>query len=59
MRIALIGAELEESLAIRYIWGAMEKAGHAVVQIVLNEEGEIEEAACELAESRADIRTSS
>jgi hypothetical protein len=31
MRVALIGAELEENLALRYIRGSLEQAGHEVV----------------------------
>jgi anaerobic magnesium-protoporphyrin IX monomethyl ester cyclase len=55
MRIALIGAELEENLAIRYIWSSLEKAGHEVVQVVFNHEEDLEQAAHELAQSGAQI----
>jgi len=51
MRIALVGAECEENLAVRYIHGALEQAGHDVVQVVFNDEGETERAAGELAAS--------
>jgi anaerobic magnesium-protoporphyrin IX monomethyl ester cyclase len=53
MRIALIGAELEENLAVRYIWSSLEKAGHEVVQVVFNREEELEQAARDLAQSGA------
>jgi radical SAM superfamily enzyme YgiQ (UPF0313 family) len=55
MRIAVVGAEFEENLAIRYIRGALEQAGHQVVQIVFNQEAELERAAAELAGSQADV----
>jgi anaerobic magnesium-protoporphyrin IX monomethyl ester cyclase len=55
MRIALIGAEVEESLATRYIWSSLERAGHDVVHIVFNYEEDLENAARELARSRAAI----
>ena len=51
MRIALVGAEFEENLAVRYIRGTLEAAGHEVVQIVFNEPADVERAARELAES--------
>jgi hypothetical protein len=55
MKIALVGAELEENLAIRYIWSSLEKAGHEVVQIVFNHEEATERAARELAQSGAEL----
>ena len=36
MRIALVGAELEENLAIRYLRAALANAGHQVVQVDFN-----------------------
>lgn len=53
MEIALIGAELEENLAVRYLRGALEAAGHRVRQIVFNGPDELERAARDLAASRA------
>lgn len=55
MRIALVGAEFEENLAVRYIRGTLEAAGHEVVQVVFNEPAELERAAQELADSRAPL----
>ncbi|MBI5500265.1 MAG: B12-binding domain-containing radical SAM protein [Deltaproteobacteria bacterium] len=55
MRIALVGAEFEENLAIRYIRGALEADGHEVVQIVFNDPGALEPAARRLAESGAEL----
>ena len=45
MRIALVGPEFEENLAVRYIWGALEAAGHEVAQVVFSDEGQVERAA--------------
>jgi anaerobic magnesium-protoporphyrin IX monomethyl ester cyclase len=55
MRIALVGAECEENLALRYIRGALEQAGHFVLQITFNNRDEIEQAARELAESGTNL----
>lgn len=55
MRIALVGAEFEENLAIRYIWGALEAAGHEVVQVVFNDVLGLEDAAAQLARSNTDL----
>ena len=55
MHVALIGAELEENLAVRYLRGALEDAGHEVTQIVFDSPGDIERAATELAQSRAPL----
>jgi len=53
MRMALVGAEFEENLAIRYLWGALEQAGHEVRQVVFNGRADLERAARELADSGA------
>ncbi len=53
MHVVLIGAEVEESLAVRYLWGALEQAGHQVTQIVFNDADQIETAARQLARSGA------
>lgn len=55
MRIALVGAEYEENLAIRYLWAALEKAGHEVCLIVFNGGQDLEPAASELASSGAEL----
>jgi radical SAM superfamily enzyme YgiQ (UPF0313 family) len=55
MHIALIGAEFEENLAIRYLWGALEKAGHSVTFIKFNAEDEIETVARTLKSSNTTI----
>jgi radical SAM superfamily enzyme YgiQ (UPF0313 family) len=48
MRVVLIGAEFEENLAVRYLRGALERAGHDVLQVVFNEAEETERAAREV-----------
>ena len=55
MHVALVGAEFEENLAIRYLWGALEAAGHTVAQIVFNAPQDLERAARELAGSGAEL----
>ena len=55
MHVALIGAELEENLAVRYLWGALERAGHRVTFIVFNEPGELEFCARALVASGAEL----
>ena len=45
MKIALVGAECEENLALRYIRAALETKGHNVAQITFNTEAETESAA--------------
>ncbi len=55
MRIALVGAELEENLAVRYIRGALQAAGHDSVQVAFNEAAETERAAREIAGSGAEL----
>ena len=51
MRVALVGAELEENLAVRHLWSALEAAGHEVVHVVFDHGEDIERAARELARS--------
>ncbi|WP_298273536.1 radical SAM protein [Geobacter sp.] len=41
MKIALIGAELEENLGLRYMASALEREGHLAVIFPFNEKGEI------------------
>lgn len=53
MRIALVGAECEENLALRYIQAALEQAGHEVLHIPFNTAEDLEPAALALARSRA------
>ena len=55
MRIALIGAEVEENLAVGYIRGALERAGHLVRQLAFNGPDETERLAGELAASGAEL----
>ena len=55
MHVALIGAEFEENLAVRYLRGALEHEGHRVTQIVFNSRADIETAAVELASSGAEL----
>jgi len=53
MHIALIGAELQEDLAVRYLRSAVETRGHDVTQIAFNDPREVEAAADRMAESHA------
>jgi len=53
--IALVGAECEENLALRYIWGALAAAGHGVQLIPFNAAAETDSVAAELAASGADV----
>ena len=55
MSIALVGAECEENLALRYIRGALEAQGHSVTQITFNAEADTEAAAECLARSGASL----
>ena len=41
MKIALIGAELEENLGLRYMASALEAAGHDALIVPFNEEADI------------------
>lgn len=42
MKIALVGAELEENLGLRYIASSLEKRGHTADIIPFNEAGDID-----------------
>ena len=53
--VALVAAECEENLAVRYIWSALEQAGHRVRLIAFNDGGTTESTARELARSGADV----
>jgi radical SAM superfamily enzyme YgiQ (UPF0313 family) len=55
MKIALVGAECEENLALRYIRSALEARGHCVTQITFNSEAHTEAAAECLARSGAGL----
>jgi radical SAM superfamily enzyme YgiQ (UPF0313 family) len=55
VRIALVGAEIEENLAVAYIRGALEREGHLVRQIAFNAPEETEAVAGELAASGAEV----
>lgn len=55
MRIALVGAECEENLALRYIQAALEQAGHTVALIPFNSRRSLDAAAGELARSQAAV----
>ncbi len=53
MRVALVGAELEENLSVRYLWGSLERAGHEVSFAVFDDRAGLDRAARELAQSGA------
>ncbi len=55
MKIALIAAEFEENLAMRYLWRAVEERGHEVLFIRFNGLEEMEEAATTIASSGASL----
>jgi anaerobic magnesium-protoporphyrin IX monomethyl ester cyclase len=55
MHVALVGAEFEENLAVRYLWGALEAAGHRVTQVVFNRSADLERAARAIADSGAEL----
>lgn len=55
MKVVLIGAELEENLAVRYLWGALDEAGHEVEVIVFNDVADLEREAERLAGSDAPL----
>ena len=55
MKIALVAAEFEENLAIRYLWSAAKAHGHEVVFVPFNEMAELEQAATAIARSGADL----
>ncbi len=55
IRVALVGAEFEENLSLRYLRGALERAGYAVTQIAFNTADDLERAVAELAASGASL----
>ena len=55
MHVALVGAEFEENLAVRYLRGALERAGCQVTTVVFNEPEELERAAQAVVSSGASV----
>ena len=55
MRVLLVGAELEENLALRYLGGALEAEGHSVAQVDFNNVRGLEAAAGQIARSGAHV----
>lgn len=55
MHVALVGAEHQEDLTVRYLRGSLEAAGHEVTQIVFNAADDIERAATLLAATQAPL----
>ncbi len=55
MHVALVGAEFEENLAVRYLQGSLEQAGHQVTFIVFNQREDTESAARQIAHAAAPI----
>ncbi len=55
MHVVLVGAEFEENLAVRYLRGALEHAGHRVTTVVFNGADEVEEAARQIVASGAPL----
>jgi radical SAM superfamily enzyme YgiQ (UPF0313 family) len=55
MHVALVGAEFEENLAVRYLLGALDRAGCEVTSILFNDESEVDAAAEAIVASGAAI----
>jgi radical SAM superfamily enzyme YgiQ (UPF0313 family) len=55
MHVALVGAEFEENLAVRYLQGSLEQAGHQVTSILFNQREDIERAARQIVDAAAPI----
>lgn len=55
MHVVLVGAEFEENLAVRYLRGALEAAGHEVTTVVFNEASDSERAAQEITAANAPL----
>jgi radical SAM superfamily enzyme YgiQ (UPF0313 family) len=55
MKVAIVAAEFEENLALRYLWGALIHAGHEVVHVPFNRHQDLEMAALALAHSQATL----
>ncbi len=55
MHVALVSAELDESLALRYLWGALSAAGHIVTPVVFNSASDTQQAAQAIVRSGADV----
>ena len=53
MHVALVGAELEENLAVRYLRAALEAEGHTVTQIDFDRPSDTERAAAQIVASKA------
>jgi len=54
-RVALVGAECEESLPLRYLYGSLRQAGYNVVLLAFNQEADLEQVARDLADSAAPL----
>ncbi len=52
MHVALVGAELEENLAVRYLRASLEAEGNQVTQIDFDRPGDLEKAARAIADSK-------
>ncbi len=55
MKVALIGAELEENLGLRYMASALEQAGHGAIIFPFNDEGQIPSVVRQVTAGKADI----
>jgi len=55
MHVALIGAELEENLGLRYMASALEKRGHTATIVPFNEEAEIPNVVSQVVKLAPDI----
>ncbi len=55
MHVALVGAEIEENLALRYIATSLEQAGHEVVLFDFRDGGQVHEVASAVARSGAEL----
>ena len=55
MHVLLVGAELEENMALRYLRGALEADGHTVTQLDFNYASDLERVAAAVVASGAPI----
>jgi radical SAM superfamily enzyme YgiQ (UPF0313 family) len=55
MRVLLIGAELEENLALRYLWAALARVGHVVAATAFACENDAEAVLADVSRQRPDL----
>jgi anaerobic magnesium-protoporphyrin IX monomethyl ester cyclase len=55
MRVLLVGAELEENLALRYLWAALQRKGHSVAATAFGGENDTDTVLGEMRRHRPDL----